>query len=222
MEEGRNFAKACVFLPRLYNQLTRFGQFDDSLDRELQKNRNRNSPETFAALDKAATQSYLQLDSQTFENLCWYLSFLWNMCPFAKAVAPVHFVEQIMLDLRLGKIDRLRALGHTESNIAAIQKFHNEGYKLIITGKNYLQLVYRIVFNDHCRETYRQFRFITQWTVYNSPIELPISDIALIKFLRQKSEFECSMSYLLHQNYYWLEHIKSRQSASFGGDWCKR
>lgn len=170
-----------IFSSLGYNQLVRFGELDDSLDREFQKIET-NLPKTLAALDNAATKESTQLDPDIYENLCWYLAFLWNMCPFAKAVAPINFIHQIMLDLQNGQLHRLKALGHSDENIAAIQQFHNQGYKFIIGGNNYLQLVYRIVFNDKCRDTFCKFRFATKWTVYQSPIELPMSDVALVHF----------------------------------------
>jgi hypothetical protein len=170
-----------IFSSLGYNQLIRFGECDNSLDTELGKLETK-LPATIKALDDAANRDSTRLDAPVYENLCWYLAFLWNMCPFAKAVAPVNFIAQIMLDLQNGKIDRLKSLGHTESNIAEILNYHKKGFKFIITGKNFLQLVYRIVFSDKFIETHMQFRYATKWTIYKSPIELPISDIALIKF----------------------------------------
>jgi len=104
------------------------------------------------------------------------------MSPFAKAAAPVNVVNQLELDLKHGNVDMLKALGHSERNIAEIKKHYAEGHKFIITGKNFLQLVYRIQFAEQCKLTYSQFRHSTKWTVYNSPIELPISDIAITQY----------------------------------------
>ena len=177
---------AYIFSSLGYNQLIRFGEYDDGLDQEFQKHESK-LPKTLAALDHAATKESTELGPEIYENLCWYLAFLWNMCPFAKAVAPINFIHQIMLDLQHGKLQRLKALGHSDNNIAEIQRFHSQGYKFIITGNNYLQLVYRIVFNDKCRDTYLNFRYTTKWTVYRSPIELPISDVALVQIHEKAS-----------------------------------
>jgi hypothetical protein len=170
-----------VFFSVGYNQLLAFGKVDNTLDVEFKKLEN-SLPKTLAALDDAATRTTTILDVKVYDHLCWYCAFLWQMSPFAKAVAPVNFVNQLELDLKHGNVDMLKALGHSERNIAEIKKHYVDDQKFIITGKNFLQLVYRIQFSEQCKLTYSQFRHSTKWTVYNSPIELPISDIAITQY----------------------------------------
>ena len=45
-----------------------------------------------------------------------------------------------------------------------------------------MQLVFRDQFVRKCKEQAARFRFETKWTVYHSPVELAISDIALIEY----------------------------------------
>ena len=170
-----------VFFSVGYYQLLAFGKVDNTLDAEFKKLEN-SLPKTLAALDDAATKTTTILDAKVYEHLCWYCAFLWQMSPFAKAASPVNFVTQLELDLKHGNVDMLKALGHSERNIAEIKKHYAAGHRFIITGRNFLQLVYRIQFAERCKATYSQFRHSTKWTVYNSPIELPISDIAMAQY----------------------------------------
>ena len=74
----------------------------------------------------------------------------------------------------------------TDDGIAALQKYVASGSKLRITGKNYQQLVYRLQFAQTIKYTYWQFRHSIKWTIYRSPIELQIGDMALIKYHQPK------------------------------------
>jgi hypothetical protein len=185
-------APRSVFSGRGHNQLLAFGNFDDSLDEKFKEFED-TLPIALSALGNAATKSTTQFDIEVYEHLCWYCAFLWNMSPFGKVKALVNFVVQLDMDLKRGNVELLKALGHTPHNIAAIQKLYAEGYRFIITGKNYLQLVYRIQFAQTCRFTYLSFRHNTKWTVFNSPIELPISDMAFVQYHEQKANVMLSL-----------------------------
>ncbi len=176
-----------VFSGLGYNQLLAFGIFDDTLDKEFKKIEDK-LPAILEALEGIADKISTKLDEEIYKNLFWYCAFLWNMSPFAKAAAPINFVNQLMMNLKLGNVETLKKLGHTEANISAILKFSAAGYKFIITGKNYLQLVYRLQFAPSCESTFMQFRYIAKWTLFNSPIELPISDIAIVQYPDPKSK----------------------------------
>jgi hypothetical protein len=170
-----------IFCQVGYTQLLANGQVDNTLEREFGKVETK-FPETLANLDDAAKKLQVTLTSEIYTNLCWYCAFLWRISPFAKAKAPVDFVMQLNQDLENGRSDLLRqVVGLSENDIKAIQKAHAEGKKLIIDSKDLLQLIYRVQFVLRCKEDFVLFRHYTKWAVWNSPIELPISDMALVQ-----------------------------------------
>ena len=179
-------APKAVFKAIGYNQLLAFGTFDDSLDVTF-KELEQVLPKTLDALDDIAANGSKLLTADIFEHLCWYCAFIWHMCPFKKAVSQLDFTMQLDLDLKSGKVDMLKAIGIKDSHIEVLQKHHAEGNKSVIVGKHYLQMVYRIQFRQNCEWTHKQFKHYTKWTVYNSPIELPISDHALIQYQLNKA-----------------------------------
>lgn len=177
-------APRSVFSNDGYNQLLAFGEFNNEVEERL-KPLEDTLPETLAALDNAAGAKETALDPKIYERMCSYCAFLWEMSPFIKLAAPFHFVQQLMLDLSHNNIDFLDALGMKDEDIAQIIHHHVKGGKFIITsksGKSYRQLAYRLQFAKQLVSTYNIFRFHTKWTVARSPIELPIGDMALIKY----------------------------------------
>jgi Protein of unknown function (DUF4238) len=180
-EKWKRLPPKKIFCQAGYTQLLANGQVDNTLEREFGKV-EKQLPRTLAALDAAAKRPDLTLPLEIYANLCWYCAFLWRISPFAKAKAPVDFVMQMNQDLEHGRCDLLRqVVGLSENDIKAIQKAHTEGKKLIIDSKDFLQLIYRVQFVLRCKEDFVLFRHYTKWAVWNSPIELPISDIALVQ-----------------------------------------
>jgi hypothetical protein len=180
-EKWKRLPPKRIFCQAGYTQLLANGQVDNTLEREFGKV-ERQLPTTLAALDAAAKRPDFTLPLDIYANLCWYCAFLWRISPFAKAKAPVDFVMQMNQDLEHGRCDLLRqVVGLSENDIKAIQKAHAEGKKLIIDSKDFLQLIYRVQFVLRCKEDFVLFRHYTRWAVWNSPIELPISDIALVQ-----------------------------------------
>jgi hypothetical protein len=164
-----------------YNQLVAFGQSNNEVE-EMLKPLEDTLPETLSALDDAAKAKETVLDSEIYKRMCSYCAFLWEMSPFIKLAAPFHFVQQLMFDLNVGNIDFLDALGYRDEDIEKIIQHHAKGGKFIITGKNYRQLAYRLQFPKQLASLYNAYRYSTKWTVARSPIELPIGDMALIKY----------------------------------------
>lgn len=92
------------------------------------------------------------------------------------------FVVQINADLDNGKTDLLhQVVGLSENDITIVKREHANGKKVIIDSKDFLQLIYRVQFVLRCKEDFVVFRHYTKWAVWHSPIELPISDIALVQ-----------------------------------------
>ena len=174
-------APRSVFSDYGYNQLLAFGESNNELEERL-KPLEDTLPETLAALDDAAKAKEITLDPDIYKRMCSYCAFLWEMSPFIKLAAPFHFVQQLMLDLSAKNIDFLDALGYRDEDIARIIQHHANGGKFIITGKNYRQLAYRLQFPKQLASLYNAYRYSTKWTVARSPIELPIGDMALIKY----------------------------------------
>ena len=180
----RGSAPQYMFSDNGYNQLLAFGEFNNELDERL-KPLEDTLPETLAALDQAAHAKETTLDPEIYKRICSYCAFLWEMSPFIKLAAPFHFVQQLMLDLSHENIDFLDALGVKDADIVQIIRHHVKGGKFILTsrsGKSYRQLAYRLQFSKQLVSTNNIFRFYTKWTVARSPIELPIGDMALIKY----------------------------------------
>jgi hypothetical protein len=147
-------------------------------------------PITLAALDKAAKKPTAELPAEVYENMCWYCAFLFCMSPFAKAKAPADFLLKIHYDLTNQKTEVLEK----EWNIQAeeIEYYKRElalGKKLIFDAENYLQYLFRVQFIQQCRGKRKDFRYLYSWTVYNSPIDLPLSDIALVELHFEKESF---------------------------------
>jgi hypothetical protein len=178
---SRGTAPQSVFSDYGYNQLLAFGESNNELEERL-KPLEDTLPETLAVLDDAAKVKETPLDPEIYKRMCSYCAFLWQMSPFCKLAAPVHFIQQLMFDLSAKNIDFLDALGYRDEDIARIIQHHANGGKFIITGKNYRQLAYRLQFPKQLASLYNVYRYSTKWTVARSPIELPIGDMALIKY----------------------------------------
>lgn len=162
-----------------YNQLLVEGCVDDTLEQAFSRVETP-LPKTFEALEKAATIASTELPLEVFENLCWYCAFIKRISPFAKAAAPVDFVVQLDKDIEQGKDEIFReVLQFPEHAIQFFRREHSLGKKIVIHSQNFLQAVYRIQFRRKYGFDYSIFRHYTNWTICNSPIEMPISDIAL-------------------------------------------
>jgi len=176
-----------VFCHKGYTQLLVNGQVDNTLEDEFGKVETQ-LPVTLAALDKAAQKPTTVLPLEVYSNFFWYCAFLWRISPFAKAKAPADFVIRMNKELEIGRSDLLRqVVGVSENDVRAIQKAHAGGKKVIIDSMDFLQLVYRIQFVQRCKEDFIVFRFFTKWAIHHSPVELPISDMAIVQ-LGFKSE----------------------------------
>lgn len=170
-----------------YTQVLASGVLDNSLETTFHKLENKFNSIMLVLDDIATRQGTHTLPVEVFENLFWYCAFLWRMSPFCKAVAPCEFVLQLDRELEHGRGESLRLLGIQEDNIQQIILFHASGKKMILRGDDYEQVMYRIQFARKFRGDYQMFRHFVKWTVYNSPIELPISDIAFFHFNNQAS-----------------------------------
>jgi len=169
-----------VFSEFGYNQLLIDGQVDDSLEQAFSKVETP-FPITLKALETAAGKPSTELPENIYENLCWYCAFLKRISPFAKTVAPADFVIQINQELENGSAKTLiEVFNFPEQVIQYFRKEHILGHRVIIDSKNFLQLVYRIQFRRGYVLDYSMFRHNARWTICSSPIELPLSDVALV------------------------------------------
>jgi hypothetical protein len=164
-----------------YNQLRVFNELDNTLEKEFSRVESKIG-KTFKALEAASIGSSLDLPESIYDNLCRYCAFLWRISPFAKATSMINMLEQVHLDFKNGKETLLRDLGFSNDRIEEYRKYHFEGKRLVLDSENVLQLVYRIQCTRLYPLDYSLFRRNTDWAVYRSPIELPISDVALVQF----------------------------------------
>ncbi len=137
---------------------------------------------TFTAQDEAATKKALPVTAEDYENLCWYCAYLHHLSPFSKANSPAEYAITLDMDLKRGNVNHLLDLKVARRDITTIQKRHFKGDKFVIKGDNFLQWTFRTQFVRNANWKAGLFRHKTKWTVYNSPLELPISDIALIDY----------------------------------------
>ena len=114
-----------------------------------------------------------------YDNMCWYCAFLKGVALFSKPGAVVSLVFQINWELENGKHDLLRHLEIPKETIDAWRGECALGRKVIIESENGLQLLYRFQFLRTYALDYSQF-LSTKWTISNSPIELPMSDVGLV------------------------------------------
>lgn len=170
-----------VFSARAWNQLRCYGQLDDSLEKEFSKVETV-LPETFRFFEEAATLTTLSdLPPAILRNISQYCSFLWLTSPFAKAKAPIDFLGQINHDLKKGEAGLLRQLSFSEKTIQDFCSARTKGYHAVLFSDDSLQVVYRIQFRQMYPFHFGHFHHWTEWTLCTSPIELPLSDIALVQ-----------------------------------------
>jgi hypothetical protein len=171
-----------VFSHSGYNELRVEGQVDNTLEQEFSKVET-DLPKSFQALDSAVTVPSTVFPDDVYSHICRYCAFLKNVSIFSKAVAPVDFVMQVNSELQNGNADTLRdVLEFPEEIIKQFQEEYARGKKVIIQSENFLQLVYRIRFRHWYPSDYKTFRFFTNWTIFESPVELPLSDVAIVPY----------------------------------------
>ena len=136
----------------------------------------------YPVLDEAAKHDTLPVDAEIFKTLCMYCAYLYHLSPFSKANSPASYVISLDMDLLHGNVKHLQELKMAEQDISTMQKLHSQGWKFIVIGDNFLQWTFRVQFIRNAFYKAKLFLENTKWTIYNSPIELPISDIALVDY----------------------------------------
>jgi len=112
--------------------------------------------------------------------MCTYCTFLKGTSLFSKPGAVVSFLAQINMELEKGEYYIFRELKIPDFQINLAQKAFLQGGRIIIESENVLQTVFRLQFERMLNSNYSEF-LNCDWTISNSPIELPMSDIGLIK-----------------------------------------
>jgi len=177
-----NASPQFVFSGKGYTQLLIDGEpVENSLEESFSKLESRLKC-ILPVLDRAAKNGAAKFNERLYRDFCFYCSYLWHLSPYAKAKATPEYVHQLDIDLKHGNVKHLQDLQVSEANIVMMQKLHADGYKFIIQGQNYMQWVFRTQFVRNTNKQAGIFRHFVQWKVYNSPIELPISDIALVDY----------------------------------------
>jgi hypothetical protein len=174
-----NTSPQFIFSGAGYTQLLEEGQpVDNSLETSFSKLESE-LQFILPALDDAATRAETKLPEDVFNNLCFYCAYLNYLSPFAKAKAPANFLLELNFHLGKGNWDYLKGWGISEEDIQQIKAYFEKGFRFVFHGENYLQFMFRMQFVQRCQEKAVEFRQHVKWTVYNSPLELPISDMAL-------------------------------------------
>jgi hypothetical protein len=179
--EPKGLARVCAGCG--YNQLLVSGEKDNTLETEFSKVESglRN---TLRTLEADAKRPMTELSESVYSNLCWYCSFLKGVAPYSKPGAVVSFIIQLNMELEKGSNSLLRELNVPDETVCEMRRQCAMGRKVIIESENLLQLLYRFQFARNYRGDYSQF-LRTKWTVSNSPIELPMSDVGLVPMVLQ-------------------------------------
>jgi hypothetical protein len=172
----KSIERACAWPG--YNQLLVSGQVDNTLEEAFSKVES-GLRDTFKALEEAARKPSTELPSVIYTNMCWYCAFLKLIAPFQKLGAVVSFVFQINWELENGHNSLLQELNIPKEIVDGWRKECAAGRKVIVESENILQLLYRFQFRRSYEGDYSQF-ISTKWTISNSPIELPMSDVGLV------------------------------------------
>ena len=163
-----------------YNQLVVAGNMNNAIEDSFSRVESK-LPETLTALESAANRTTTEFPREIYENLCSYCTFLLGTSLFAKPGAVVTFLAQINLELERGQYFLLRELGTPDEVILHFREGYFQGGRIIIESENVLQIVFRLQFERLLNSNYAEF-INSNWTISNSPIELPMSDIGLIGF----------------------------------------
>jgi hypothetical protein len=175
--EQRSVKKVCS--AHGYNQLLVSGDVNNAIEDSFSKVESI-LPKTIKALESAVNRSSTELDKSTYENLCRYCAFLKRTSLFAKPGAVVSFLAQINMELEKGEYYLLRELKVPDQVIAQFREGYSQGGRIIIESENVLQLVYRLQFERLLQLNFIEF-LNCDWTISNSPVELPMSDIGLVQ-----------------------------------------
>ena len=111
--------------------------------------------------------------------MCKYCALLKLTAPYSKPGAVVSFVIQVNMELEKGGNFLSRDLRLSKHQIDFLRKEYALGRRVIIDSENALQSFYNFQFQRNRDPDYDLF-LKAHWTVFNCPIELPISDIGLV------------------------------------------
>ena len=173
----KGIERACASLG--YNQLLVSGEADNTLEAALSKVES-GLPSTFRALESAANKPLTNLSTEIHTNLCSYCTFLKLTSPISKPGAVVSLTFQINMELKRREYSLLRESKIPEEIISVWRAACEAGQHVIIEGENILQLLYRFRFRYAYKFDYSEF-VNAKWTVSHSPVELPMSDIGLVR-----------------------------------------
>lgn len=163
-----------------YNQLLFTGQSEaeNKLESEFSAVESR-LPKLFIILEDAAKNPTTELAEGIYNDLCKYCAFLKLTAPHAKPGAVAAFLFQLNWELERQEKSLLRDLQIPEETIAAWSNEYKSGKRVVIESDNALQLLYRFQFNRLYHFNVGDLK-AAHWTIFNSPIELPISDVGLV------------------------------------------
>jgi hypothetical protein len=168
-----------IFASVAYSELFAYGTYDNTLDKTF-KTYEDALPDTLRALDETAMRTNTALPGDMSNKLFGYCAILWRMSPFIKAIARLEFAVQLDLDLQHKRTHLLEILGIKQEDIVTIRLLFAQGMKFIPVWD--LQSLYRVQANLKCQELYQTLRHHCTWTLYTSPVMLPISDTPFFNF----------------------------------------
>jgi len=161
-----------------YNQLLVSGHADNTVEEAFSKVES-HLRDTFHALEEAVDRPLTELSPATHANMCWYCTFLKLCSPISKPGAVVSLIIQINMELERGEYSLLRELEIPEETISVWRGAYAAGQRVVIESENIVQLLYRFQLRFAYEFDYAQF-INAKWTVSNSALELPMSDVGLV------------------------------------------
>jgi hypothetical protein len=182
--------RTCAF--HGYNQLVAEGVVDNSLEAEFSKVESK-LRKTLAALEGASLSPRTELPRPVYENLCRYCAFLKVTSPVSKVGGVLDFILQINHELQARRYSLITELNIAEPVLRSWERAVESGNRVIVEGRNLLQLLYRFKVSRTYLFTYQQF-LSTKWVVSKSQVPLPLSDVGLVPLF---SEGIQAMHYLL-------------------------
>lgn len=167
-----------AFAAKGYNQLLAGREDDNWLEAAFAGSEN-HVRDVCEALEEAARRPVTKLEDAVYRNMCRYCSFLNLISPAAKAAAVPDLMCQLNLELKEGGQHMLKFWQMPDETIALFREEYARGRRMIVKAKNILQIAHNVRAARERECTYREFG-AGEWSIAQSQITLPLSDVALV------------------------------------------
>ncbi len=136
-------------------------------------------PRVFKILESAANHESTMIPGDAYKTICLYCAFLKQVSLFSKPAAVVSFLAQLNMEFEKGHACLVRELKMPDDVVKGFRAEYAKGGRAIVVSENTLQLIHRLQFGRMINPNYWEF-LRCDWTVCNSPFDLPLSDIGVV------------------------------------------